>query len=88
MLEKFTKSVNLIILHYETRGINVPIKKEDIEMKQWQEAKLQQLDIEETAHDWLGIYRDGGYIGDGEVSGHLSWDKNNNDNSGDTNRLS
>ena len=57
-------------------------------MKQWQEAKLQQLDIEETAHDWLGIYRDGGYIGDGEVSGHLSWDKNNNDNSGDANRLS
>ena len=24
-------------------------------MKQWQEAKLQQLDIEETAHNWTGI---------------------------------
>lgn len=44
-------------------------------MKQWQEAKLQQLDIEETAHNWTGIYRDGGYIGDGEISGHLTWEK-------------
>ena len=43
-------------------------------MKQWQEAKLQQLDIEETAHNWTGIYRDGGYIGDGEISGHLTWE--------------
>lgn len=46
-------------------------------MKQWQEAKLQQLDIEETAHNWIGIYRDGGYIGDGEISGHLTWEKDN-----------
>ena len=46
-------------------------------MKQWQEAKLQQLDIEETAHHWTGIYRDGGYIGDGEISGHLTWEKDN-----------
>ena len=46
-------------------------------MKQWQEAKLQQLDIEETAHNWPGIYRDGGYIGDGEISGHLTWEKDN-----------
>ena len=44
-------------------------------MKQWQEAKLQQLDIEETAHNWTGIYRDGGYIGDGEISGPLTWEK-------------
>lgn len=46
-------------------------------MKQWQEAKLQQLDIEKTAHNWTGIYRDGGYIGDGEISGHLTWEKDN-----------
>ena len=46
-------------------------------MKQWQEAKLQQLDIEETAHIWTGIYRDGGYIGDGEISGHLTCEKDN-----------
>ena len=46
-------------------------------MKQWQEAKLQQLYIEETAHNWTGIYRDGGYIGDGEISGHLTWEKDN-----------
>ena len=46
-------------------------------MKQWQEAKLQQLDIGETAHNWTGIYRDGGYIGDGEISGHLTWEKDN-----------
>lgn len=46
-------------------------------MKQWQEAKLQQLDIEETAHNWTRIYRDGGYIGDGEISGHLTWEKDN-----------
>lgn len=46
-------------------------------MKQWQEAKLQRLDIEETAHNWTGIYRDGGYIGGGEISGHLTWEKDN-----------
>ena len=46
-------------------------------MKQWQEAKLQQLDIEETAHNGTGISRAGGYIGDGEISGHLTWEKDN-----------
>lgn len=42
-------------------------------MKKFTAPELQELSINETAHNWMGIYRDGGYIGDGQVSGHLSW---------------
>lgn len=44
-------------------------------MKKWNEAEFVELNINETAHNWIGLYSDGGYIGDGEVSGHLSWEK-------------
>ena len=44
-------------------------------MKTWSEPIVEELNINETAHNWTGIYRDGGYIGDGVISGHLSWDK-------------
>ena len=44
-------------------------------MKTWSEPIVEELSINETAHKWTGIYRDGGYIGDGVISGHLSWDK-------------
>lgn len=44
-------------------------------MKKWNAPAMEELNINETAHDWFGSYRDGGYIGDGEISGHLSWDK-------------
>lgn len=44
-------------------------------MKKWNTPVVDELNINETAHNWTGIYRDGGYIGDGEISGHLSWDK-------------
>ena len=44
-------------------------------MKKWENPSVEELNINETAHNWTGIYRDGGYIGDGEISGHLSWDK-------------
>lgn len=44
-------------------------------MKTWSNAVVEELKLNETAHNWTGIYRDGGYIGDGEVSGHLSWTK-------------
>ena len=42
-------------------------------MKTWTNAELIQLEISKTEHKWTGIYRDGGYIGDGEISGHLQW---------------
>lgn len=42
-------------------------------MKKWNAPEITELNISETAHNWFGIYRDGGYIGDGEISGHLSW---------------
>ena len=42
-------------------------------MKKWNAPSVEELNINETAHNWTGIYRDGGYIGDGEISGHLSW---------------
>ena len=44
-------------------------------MKKWNTPVVEELSINETAHNWTGIYRDGGYIGDGEISGHLSWTK-------------
>lgn len=44
-------------------------------MKTWSEPIVEELSINETAHKWTGIYRDGGYIGDGVISGHLSWEK-------------
>lgn len=46
-------------------------------MKTWNTPDLLELDINQTAHNWLGVYKDGGYIGDGQVSGHLQWDKPN-----------
>lgn len=44
-------------------------------MKKWANPGIEALDLQETAHNWTGVYRDGGYIGDGIISGHLSWDK-------------
>ena len=46
-------------------------------MKKWQTPTIQALDINRTEHNWTGIYKDGGYIGDGIISGHLSCDKPN-----------
>ncbi|MCQ2537274.1 MAG: hypothetical protein MJ124_02625 [Lachnospiraceae bacterium] len=55
-------------------------------MKNWTAPEVAVLEISETAHNWTGIYRDGGYIGDGEISGHLSWSKpsDNGNNGGST----
>lgn len=44
-------------------------------MKKWNAPSVEELNINETAHNWTGIYHDGGYIGDGQISGHLSWEK-------------
>lgn len=44
-------------------------------MKKWETPSIAELDISKTEHRWTGIYSDGGYIGDGTISGHLSWDK-------------
>lgn len=39
-------------------------------MKKWEAAELNCLDISETAHQWkLDFKWDGGYIGDGKISG-------------------
>lgn len=44
-------------------------------MKKWTNPEVKKLDLKKTEHKWTGVYRDGGYIGDGEISGHLSWTK-------------
>lgn len=31
-------------------------------MEKWTKPELETLDINETAHKWTGVYRDGGYI--------------------------
>jgi len=54
-------------------------------MKNWKEARAEELNVNETAHNFLGIYHDGGYIGDGQISGHLSWDKPSSGNGGSGN---
>ena len=43
--------------------------------KTWEMTSVEEVSISKTEHNWTGIYRDGGYIGDGVISGHLSWDK-------------
>ena len=52
-------------------------------MKAWQNAEMMELNICETAHQWVGNSWDGGYIGDGQISGHAEWkdDSSNNSNS-------
>lgn len=53
-------------------------------MKKWNAPSVEELNINETAHNWTGIYRDGGYIGDGIISGHLSWDNSEGKPEGDS----
>lgn len=52
-------------------------------MAEWKKPELVELGIEKTEHNWVGIYSDGGYIGDGIVSGHASWTKPSNANNND-----
>ena len=44
-------------------------------MKKWENPSVEELNINETAHDWFGNDFDGGYVGDGQISGHLTWKK-------------
>ena len=44
-------------------------------MKAWNRPEITELNISETAHNWFGNSRDGGYLGDGQISGHLEWKK-------------
>lgn len=44
-------------------------------MKNWTNPVIEAVDVKDTAHNWTGIYSDGGYIGDGIISGHLTWKK-------------
>lgn len=63
-------------------------------MKKWNEAAIEELNIEQTAYGVFGWYKDGGRIGDGQVSGHLTFNKNesveadNNEDDNLTNKLS
>lgn len=57
-------------------------------MKKWNAPSVEELNISETAHNWTGIYRDGGYIGDGQISGHLSWEKPGDDSQDPAEQLS
>lgn len=49
-------------------------------MAKWNKPELVELGIDKTEHNWIGIYSDGGYIGDGIISGHASWTKPSKDN--------
>lgn len=43
-------------------------------MKKWNAPVVAELDINKTEKNWCGEYTDGGYIGDGELTGHLTND--------------
>ncbi len=47
-------------------------------MSKWNKPELVELGIEKTEHNWLGRYNDGGYIGDGVLSGHSTNTKPSN----------
>ena len=58
-------------------------------MMKWVKPSVEEININETAHNWTGLFRDGGYIGDGEISGPLTWDKpTDGDSDKPENRLS
>lgn len=61
-------------------------------MKKWNAPSVEELNINETAHNVFGNSRDGGYIGDGQISGHLEWNnpgvKPENKPNGPTDQLS
>ena len=42
-------------------------------MRKWNAPSVEELNINETAHNLFGNSWDGGYIGDGVLSGHLGW---------------
>lgn len=50
-------------------------------MKKWNAPAMEELNINETAYHFFGKYNDGGYVGDGILSGH-STNKKPNGNSG------
>ena len=52
-------------------------------MKRWTKPEISVLEISATEHKWLGNQRDGGYIGDGEISGHLKWECGGSDKPAD-----
>ena len=43
-------------------------------MKTWSNPVLAELDIRSTEYKLFGNKRDGGYVGDGIISGHLEWE--------------
>ena len=57
-------------------------------MKKWNAPSVEELNINETAHNWRGNSWDGGYIGDGQISGHLEYKKPGNDSQNSTEQLS
>lgn len=46
-------------------------------MKKWNAPVVEEVNVSETAHRFLGNSKDGGYIGDGLISGHLKWELGN-----------
>lgn len=42
-------------------------------MKQWKQPEMLEIEIVETAYDAIGIHLDGGYTGDNELNGHMTF---------------
>ncbi|WP_026509734.1 hypothetical protein [Butyrivibrio sp. LC3010] len=43
-------------------------------MKKWENADINFIELSSTEEHWLGKMWDGGYIGDGHISGHATND--------------
>lgn len=57
-------------------------------MKKWNAPSVEELNINETAHNLFGNSWDGGYIGDGQISGHLEYKKPGDDSQDSADQLS
>lgn len=49
-------------------------------MKTWMNPSVEEISLSNTEHGWTGIHRDGGFFGDGVISGHLTWCEPTNPN--------
>lgn len=66
----------MFYFYYRKKGVNIM-------KKTWEMPSVEEVSISKTEHNWTGIHRDGGYIGDGIISGHLGWDKPDGPGCGD-----
>ena len=78
-IERFIYRNYLVHYYRFMLQINCFIISEVNEMKKWENAEIMQLNVTETKEDFCFQFSlDGGYLGDGKISGWFGKKKNNN----------